>query len=144
MQRKKADAPVEDWIRSGDWVAEQLRLWLQLLASQAQDQVNHFPPHCDIIGELAMDYTHFAEAIHTYWALSQEQTQRLMVLRDFLLLQDIPPNTEFWEEEALFSDPRWEEVRHLAKQALLSLDWPIEVPIPEKGSLGWKLMKRET
>ncbi len=36
----------------------------------------------------------------------------------------------FWEEEALFTDSQWEEVRTLAKAALASFGWPVEVPPP--------------
>lgn len=82
---------------------------------------------------MIMDYVHFAESNHTYWTLSQEQTHRLMALHDFLLMQDDPQKSDFWAEEALFSVPRWEEVRGLAKAALTNLEWPIEVPPPESG-----------
>jgi hypothetical protein len=36
MQRKEAEGKIEDWIRSGDWVELQLRIYLQLLASDSQ------------------------------------------------------------------------------------------------------------
>jgi hypothetical protein len=130
MERKKETFADE---RQGDWVQEQLRFSLQLLAAQAQDQVHHFLPHSSIIEEMIMDYVNYAESIHTYWTLSKEQTRRLTELRDFLLAHDNPQNGEFWEVEALFSDPRWNEVRTLAKSALTSLEWPIETPPPESG-----------
>lgn len=82
---------------------------------------------------MIMDYVHFAESIHTYWTLSQEQTCRLTALRDFLRAQDNPHHGDFWDEEALFADPRWNEVRILAKVALTCLEWSIETPPPESG-----------
>jgi hypothetical protein len=142
MQRKEAEGPVEDWIRSGDWVEEQLRISLQLLAAEGQDQTSHYPPHVDIIGELAMDYDHHTSAIRTYWEISQEQAAQLKALQDFFYTVDDSATSDFWTVEALFSDPRWDEVRSMAKQVLHSLKWPIEVPFPEKDSRGWKLMSR--
>src|SRR5579859_1949266 len=111
MQRKEAEGPVEDWIRSGDWVEEQLRISLQLLASEGQDQANHYPPGVDIIGELVMDYEHHASAIHTYWEISPHQSAQLKALLDFFYRLDDPATSDFWTVEALMSDPRWGEVR---------------------------------
>src|SRR5216684_4658087 len=144
MQRKEAEGSVEDWIRAGDWVEEQLRISLQLLAAAGQDQIQHYPPQVDIIGELVMDYDHHASAICTYWEISSDQTAQLKSLQDFFYTVDDTATSDFWTVEALFSEPRWDEVRSMAKQALHSLKWPIEVPFPEKDSIRWKLMKRET
>jgi hypothetical protein len=141
MQRQEAEGNLEDWIRSGDWVKEQLRTSLQLLASEGQDQINHYPPGVDIIGELFSDYEHYASAIRTYWEISPDQSTQLAFLLDFLYGLD---DDDFWTVEALASDPRWNEVRSIAKKVLHSFNWPVEVPLPEKGSMGWKLMQRET
>ena len=132
MQRKEAEGgKIEDWIRSGDWVALQLRISLQVLACDSQNQINHFPPGVDIIGELFMDYEGYSEAIGTYWEISQDQVIRLAVLRDFFYSLNNPASSDFWNVEALSSDPRWEQVRSLAKQALTAFNWPIEVPPPD-------------
>lgn len=134
MERKQATPEDErqgDWVQTGDWIQTQLRYKLQLLAAQAQEQIDHFPPHVAIIDEMISDYLHDSVSIHTYWTLSQEQTRRLTKLRDFLLAHDNPQQSDFWEVEALFSDPRWYKVRTLAKAALTSLEWPIETPPPE-------------
>lgn len=45
-------------------------------------------------------------------------------------------NADFWTDEALSSDPRWEEVRTLAKAALVSFGWPIEMPPPAREEQG--------
>ncbi len=136
MERKTATAEDErqgDWVQTGNWVQTQLREKLQLLAAQAQDQVDHFPPHVAIVDEMISDYLHDCVSIHTYWTLSQEQTRRLTALQDFLLAHNNPQNSVFWEVQALFSDPRWDQVRTLATLALTSLEWPIETPPPEAG-----------
>lgn len=144
MQRKEAEGNIENWIRSGDWVEEQLRISLQLLASEGQDQINHYPPCVDIIGELVMDYEHHASAIHTYWEISPDQSAQLQTLQDFFYRLDDPATSDFWTVEAIISDPRWNEARSMAKKVLPSFNWPVEVPLPEKGSTGWRLMQRET
>jgi hypothetical protein len=40
------------------------------------------------------------------------------------------------KNEALFSDPRWEEVRLLAKAVLTSFGWPSEIPPPAREEHG--------
>ena len=142
MQRKEAEGEnIEDWIRSGDWVALQLRISLQILACESQNQINHFNPGSDIIGELYMDYWGYSQAIGTYWEISQDQVTRLAVLRDFFNSLNNPATGDFWTVEALSSDPRWEQVRSLAKQALNAFNWPIVVPPLKKTSYKTKESK---
>lgn len=135
MQRKEADALIkmsaDEWISTGDWVAAQLRLSLQLLAVDAQDQIDHFLPGSDIVSELITDYEHFAESTFTYWDLTNSQIARLQALQDFFCMLDNENTNDFWTLEALISDSRWDEVRRLAKQALLSFQWSLETPPPE-------------
>ena len=130
MERRGTNDPVaahaEDWIRAGDWVAEQLRQSLQVLAAEAQEQVDHFHPGSDIISELVTDYNHFAETIFTYWILSPNQALQLKTLKDYFQALDDPATDDFWTVKALYSDPRWNEVRRLAKHALSSLEWPMK------------------
>jgi len=130
MERRGTNDPVaahaEDWIRAGDWVAEQLRRSLQVLAAEAQRQVDFYPPNSDIMGELATDYLHFAETIFTYWKLSPNQALQLKALADFFHALDRPEEEKFWTVQALYDDPRWNEVRRLAKHALSSLEWPMK------------------
>ncbi|HLI71127.1 MAG TPA: hypothetical protein VKV19_15335 [Ktedonobacteraceae bacterium] len=135
MQRKEADALIkmsaDEWMSTSDWVAAQLRLSLQLLAMDAQDQIDHFLPGSDIISELITDYKHFAESIFTYWDLTDNQIDRLQALQDFFRMLDNENTNDLWTLEALISDYRWNEVRRLAKQALLSFQWALETPPPE-------------
>lgn len=130
MERIETDDPVtahvEDWIQAGDWVAEQLRQSLQLLAVEAYEQEHYYLPGSDIIGELVTDYNHFAETIFTYWILSPNQALQLKALADFFDALDNPDEDEFWTVPALYTDPRWGEVRRLAKQALASLEWSVK------------------
>jgi hypothetical protein len=90
---------------------------------------------------LSADYDHFAECVSTYWELSPDQETQLKDLQRFFQELDCPEPSDFWMEEALFSDPRWDEIRQLARQALPFFGWPVEVPLPEPGSIGWKQLK---
>lgn len=130
MERIEIDDPVathvEKWIRAGDWAADELRQSLQVLAVEAQVQVNSYPPGADIMGELATEYLHFAETIFTYWILSPNQAAQLKTLADFFHVLDDPATNDFWTVKALYSDSRWDEVRRLAKQALSSFGWSIK------------------
>jgi len=81
---------------------------------------------------MADDLNHWANCVSTYWELSGEQKTRLTVLDDFLSEMSGSHNAAFWTDEALFTDSRWEEVRHLAQAALVSFGWPIEVPPPAR------------
>ncbi len=118
---------------TAEGVLKLLCLSLQLLASPAQAQVSHFPVHWIVLtDEMADDLDHWAGCVSTYWELSGEQKTRLTVLDDFLSEMSSSHNAAFWTDEALFTDSRWEEVRHQAKAALISFGWPLEVPPPAR------------
>jgi hypothetical protein len=128
MERIEIDDParVAEWVQAGDWVADELRQSLQVLAADAQGQVDFYPPRSDIIGELVTDCLHFAETIVTYWVLSSNQALQLKTLADFFDALDNPDEDVFWTVQALYDDARWDEARRLAKQALLALEWPVK------------------
>jgi hypothetical protein len=81
---------------------------------------------------MALDYDLWASCVHAYWKLSQDQIDKLTTLNDYLADLSSQSHSSFWTEEALFDDLRWEHVRHLAKIALASFGWPVEVPPPEQ------------
>jgi hypothetical protein len=124
--------PYED-CETAEGVLKQLRRSLQLLASPAQAQISHFPvPWIVLTDEMALDLDHWAGCISTYWELSGEQKSRLTALDDFLNEMSDSHHAAFWTDEALFTDSRWEEVRHLTQAALASFGWPLEVPPPAR------------
>jgi hypothetical protein len=124
--------PDED-SETAEGVLKQLCRSLQLLASPAQAQVSHFPVQWIVLtDEMADDLDHWAECVTTYWELPGEQKTRLTVLDDLLSKMSGSHNAAFWTDKALFTDSRWEEVRNLAKAALVSFGWPIEVPPPAR------------
>jgi hypothetical protein len=60
------------------------------------------------------------------WILSPLQVRQLKMLADFFHGLDNPDEDVFWTVQALYDDPRWDEARRLAKQALLALEWPVK------------------
>jgi hypothetical protein len=120
-----------------DNVLQHLRHSLQLLASPAQAQLSHFPAGWVVLtDEMVLDFDAWVERISSYWKLSKEQMARLTELDEFLNKMSASSKRDFWTDEALSSDPRWEEVRTLAKAALVSCGWPIEIPPPAREEQG--------
>jgi hypothetical protein len=115
-------------------VLKQLRLTLQLLASDVQDQADHFPPPYFFVfsEEMIDDFDHWANCTPTYWKLSHEQTTKLTALNEFLDRMSWQQDPCVGPDEALFTDPQWDEIRTLAKAALNAFGWPVEVPPPAR------------
>jgi len=124
--------PYED-AETAEGVLKWLCRTLQLLASPAQDQIRHFPVTWIVFtDDIADDLSHWAGCVSTYWELPQEQKTRLTELDGFLNEMSGSDNAAFWTDEALFTDSRWEKVRNLARAALVSFGWPLEVPPPAR------------
>ena len=120
-----------------DNILQHLRHSLQLLASPAQAQLSHFPAGWVVLtDEMVLDFDAWVERISSYWKLSPEQMARLTELDQFLNKMSDPSQSDFWSDEALSSDPRWEEVRTLAQAALVAYGWPIEIPPPAREEQG--------
>ncbi|GHO89399.1 hypothetical protein [Dictyobacter formicarum] len=135
MERTSSSDPEAE--ARGDRVLEHLHHSLQLLASPAQAQLSHFPAGWVVLtDEMALDFNHWAQCLSTYWEPSNTQTVQLKKLDDFLSAMSGSLHSAFWTDEALSSDPRWEEVRMLAKTALLSFGWTIAVPPPAQQEHG--------
>ena len=115
-------------------VLANLRYSLQLLAAAAPDQLAHFlpPDFACKADEMALDFDNWAKSVPTYWTLTEEQAARLTELDVYLDSVSGPQNAAFWTDDALVSDPRWEQVRVLAQAALIAFHWPKEVPPPEE------------
>jgi len=135
VERILSDDPQSE--ARGNGILEQLYLSLQLLAAPAQAQLNHFPVDWIILtDEMTMDFDHWLQCFAVYWKPSRTQTDQLSKLDGFLNEMSGPSHTDFWSNEALSSDPRWEEVRLLAKAVLASFEWPIEIPPPAREEHG--------
>jgi hypothetical protein len=135
LERKFTDDPRDAEI--ADNVLQNMRHSLQMLASPAQAQLSHFPAGWIVLtDELVLDFDAWYVRIYSYWELSVEQIASLMNLDEFLNTMSVESNSDFWTDGALSSDHRWERVRNLAKLALISLEWPLEIPPPAREENG--------
>ena len=135
MERVLSDDPTSE--AKGDGVLEHLYHSIQVLASPAQAQLNHFPVDWIVLtDEMALDFDHWVQCLPTYWKPSPVQMDQLSRLDDFLSEMSGSLHSDFGTDEALSSDPRWEEVRTLAKAVLVSFGWPVEVPPPAREEQG--------
>jgi len=135
------DAADEDLLdsNSADGSLVSLRFTLQLLAASAPDQLAHvLPPQR---GHVAIDmvegYEQWASAVPTSRALTDEQAHALQALSAVFAAQDQAEHPTFWGDAALVADARWEQVRQLARAALVAVAWPVEVP-PRQQDVGWE------
>ena len=135
MERVPSDDPASE--ARGNGVLEHLCYSLQLLAAPAQAQLNHFPVDWIVLtDEMALNFDHWAQCLSTYWKPSPVQMAQLSKLDDFLRKMSGSLHPDFWTDEALISDPRWEEARTLAKAVLVSFGWPVKVPPPAREEQG--------
>lgn len=131
MDRIPYDDP--EIAKNADGVLKQLRRSLQLLASPAQIQLSHFPASWIVLtDEMALDFDHWTQCLSTYWEPSKEQMAKLAALDEILSEMSNSSRHDLGTEEALSFDPMWKEVRHLAKAALVSFGWPVDVPPPAR------------
>jgi hypothetical protein len=113
----------------------ELRRCLQALAQPAAEQVSLFPEFAVIGDELALQ---FDDALHAYHASASTpdpiQLESLRLLDDYLTELSGPEEDRFWlERAALASDPRWEQIRDLARAVLAAFAWP-DKPPPRDGA----------
>lgn len=135
MERIPSDDPQAE--ARGNGILAELRLSLQLLAAPAQAQLSHFPVDWIVLtDEMTLDFDHWLQCFTIYWKPSHTQTDQLNKLDSFFNEMSGPSHTDFWSNEALSSDPRWEEVRLLAKAVLTSFGWPSEIPPPAREEHG--------
>lgn len=107
-----------------------LRACLQLLAASPQDQVAHYvlPEFPLKAEEMALDYGHAVVSVREMTNLSNKQSEPLAALDQHIAEMSGEHNGDFWTDQALFTDQRWDAVRAMAKAALSSFGWPNVVP----------------
>ncbi|WP_137864179.1 MULTISPECIES: hypothetical protein [unclassified Sphingomonas] len=74
--------------------------------------------------ELALeldDIYRAANHMHEWGEISREEIEAIRPLDAMLLTLSGEGHSDFWRREALWSDPRWEEARTLARRALAQL-----------------------
>ena len=106
---------------------------LQALAQPASVQVELFPDFVAYGDELVLDYGEALErfGVQSRDSLTRAQRAALADLDSRITELSGPDNEAFWlTRDALFKDPRWEEIRQLAKAVLREFGWPNERPGP--------------
>ena len=112
---------------------EQLRHAIGVLASSSEDQILYLCKiglidRCNVIDErtnvdeLALhfeDATYLVEALVNESKLSQLEATYIEDLKEFLVSLSEERNAEFWTIKALRIDPRWAQVRELARKCIL-------------------------
>ncbi|MFX1561688.1 MAG: hypothetical protein ACFFDP_00070 [Promethearchaeota archaeon] len=103
---------------------------LQALASPADIQLELFPDIDLKVDEMAIEFEQWYELIkRRRYFLTPKQAVLLEDLNKRLDEISGPENLHYWLEETLRTDAIWEQIRDLAKQALLALGWELENPL---------------
>lgn len=90
--------------------------------------LGHLTPDGDASGygnaELALELEDIylaANHMHEWGEISREEIEAIRPLDTMLSALGGPDHADFWRREALWSDPRWEEIRVTAHRALAAL-----------------------
>ena len=116
-------------------VRDLLRWSLQALAAEASIQCGLFPHFVNVTAELANGFNDAFLAMRhpSRWDALADETRRSLIEIDRRLTAYSRGGDEFreefWDREALDSDPAWVELRTLARPALEAMSWKPQ-PIP--------------
>ena len=122
-------------------------LWsLQGLAAAAEVQVSLYPDFAAKPDELAQDFCHWYECargtLATQWTAPQRAALNALDAKlSRMSRHGLEFSEDLWLEPALQGDPRWAEVRELARSALRVLGWPLESPPRDPESRGTTYVK---
>lgn len=103
---------------------------LQSLAMVAEIQLSLFPEFVLKAEELALTFEHWYLCLRNNDEdkLSEDQKLSLAAIDEYLNQMSGEGKAHLWTEEATESEPEWEKLRELARQALKSFDWELGVP----------------
>lgn len=114
---------------------DQLRWALQALAAPADQQVQLFPSFVCIPDELVLDFDQWFRATTRNAEFSSEQQTALAQLDESIAAWSGPAHADVWLEAALATHPAWFDFRSLARDALASFGWLVELPPPDRGAI---------
>jgi len=105
---------------------------LQALAAPAEVQLARYPAFVVKADELALDYADALLLITDcpQLSLTPEQQAAIEVVDHLLHQMSGKQNAALWTEAALRTAPAWQEVRRLAREGLLALGQPVDLPPP--------------
>jgi hypothetical protein len=114
-------------------VRNQFQWSIQALAMDAEVQRSLFPTFVCKADELALDYSDWSRVARSLFA-SEWSGDQLKALGAIDIRLDAMSrggsefDEELWSEDALTSRPQWDELRSLARAALVQLGWSVEAP----------------
>ncbi len=115
---------------------------LLALASTPEVQFALFPSGVCLGDELVSDFDRNKQQFLDDHETTAPQRSALDALEAFILKLSGPHNAVFWcDPEPVTDDPRWEQIRQLARDALRSLDW--EYSLPRKNGATYGFLDRE-
>jgi hypothetical protein len=115
------------------WIFECTKHALQRLACPAEMQIQLIPSFACAADEMALGFDHWAQVFIGNFR-SEFTTEQIASLTsidekfDLFSGEGKGFNEEFWTDDGLRDSPEWENIRHLAEQALRLFGWPIETP----------------
>lgn len=114
MYRKERPVPHGGAVQHLQWS-------LQALAQPAEIQHGLFPDFVVVPDELALDFDNWCDAALPQLSASAVQRDALAAIHSAL-------DRIGRDNTGIRTDPRWEEIRHLARAALAAFGWPADVP----------------
>lgn len=113
---------------------DQLARAVRVLAQPAVVQRQVYPAFVCVPDELALDVDDALRMLGPDWRPTLEQRAAVEALDKYMIDLAGETHAEFWEDDALDHDPRWDDVRRLARQVLDAFAWP-PGPIESNGAI---------
>jgi hypothetical protein len=118
-----------DDVSRREGILERLKHSLQALSLEAAEQVRLFPDFVHKNDALVLDFDHWRLcAVGNYGKeMTPAQLESLQAI-DAHIGTATPSDTAVWDEDGLYTNPYWRELRVLATACLGSFGWPREIP----------------
>lgn len=101
------------------------------LAQPADIQLSLFPDFVCKADELALDFEEAINGVVEHDGdLADHERLAIDELDRLILSQSGEKHLDFWTEEALLSDPIWEDIRNAARSAAETCGWELRRPPP--------------
>ena len=101
------------------------------LAQPAEIQLSLFPDFAHKPDELVLNLEEALDGLRGHEDdLTAEQWSAIRALDAPIVALSEKAHSDFWTEDALRCDPRWEEIRGLAKRAAEACGWELRAPPP--------------
>lgn len=118
-----------------DDIHSSLRRAVQALAQPAATQLGLFPSFVCAPDELALEFEDAMRRSADWLVrLPDAQARPLQALNSFLEASSGTKHADLWENDSLSCDPRWNDIRELARDVLRAFNW-LDVAPPANGAI---------